>query len=495
MPIQSKSKPTGSVFTRFTFFLKAIYIFFPGIIFLILGLFAFINLPQGKDIIYQSTDGKHSWITGLYIVLATIFWVSTTWYTARLIAYNRNDLYDRAPWVLFHFPRLLGYCIFLLLWLAVFLIDDVTHKKNGWAWAIVGIDILIYILFYTYLDKSLSKEEKISIQRWKRLALWRNIARILIVASCVLVIVQWQNKDVEILLYTLPIFQLGFLFLVIVRHPLYKNNPNPNPPGHSLKSRYLKKYLNWTFSDATGNFDVRFEKPVFIIYHILAIVAFFCYIMSINYLPFARELTSFPLVLLAFGILLGIINLLSLLSHRKNINFNFLLISVIVIAGFFFDIHPVRTKSTKEPTVQDYAARPSFRTYLENWIRWHKDAIDTSAQYPVFFTLADGGASRSGYWAALVLGRLHEATRYERSISNNSYFSDHLFCLSGASGGSVGNASFLAALKVQQEHPELKTDSLCVKYLDNDFLTYTLARLLGPDLIKPVFGWVRSWGD
>ena len=106
MTNQPPGKPTGSLLTRFSYFLKALYIFFPGILFLLLGLFLFLNLSQGKDIIHQSTDGKHSWATGIYLVLATIFWVFTTWYTTRIIAYNREDLYKKAPWVLFHFPAL-----------------------------------------------------------------------------------------------------------------------------------------------------------------------------------------------------------------------------------------------------------------------------------------------------------------------------------------------------------------------------------------------------
>lgn len=493
MATPSKSKPTGSVFTRLTFFLKAAFIFFPGIIFLLLGLFAFINLPQGKDIIFQSTDGEKSWLTGCYLVLATIFWVFTTWYTARFIAYNRNDLYEKAPWVLFHFPRLLGYCIFLVLGLAVFLITDIKGKRTGWAWGIAGIDILIYVFFYAYLDRSLTNT--ISPGRWKRLSILRYIVRGLIIVSCAWVVIGWQHKNVNVLLYTLPIFQMGFLFLVIVRHPLYRNNPHHKAETSAKKYPYLDRYLKWTYAEAFHGFDIAFERPIFLIYHILAFLAFLCYMLGINHLPFARNLTSFPLVLLAFGILLGIINFISLLSQRKNVNFNFLLIMLVIICGYIFEIHPVRTVQEGDPSKQAYAERPVFRKYLEDWVRRHRPAIDSSTRYPVFFTLADGGASRSGYWAALVLGRLHEQTRYHKGITNASYFSDHLFCLSGASGGSVGNASFLAALEVQRQHPEQPADTLCARYLDNDFLSYSLARLLGPDLIKPVFGWIKGWGD
>jgi hypothetical protein len=491
MPVHSKSKPTGSFFSRLTYFLKAMFIFFPGIIFLILGLFAFINLPQGKDIIRQSTDGTNSWDTGLYLVIATVFWVSTTWYTARMIAYDRSDLYEKAPWVLFHFPRLLGYCIFLVLWLAVYLIDDITGKDGWKAWLITITDLVIYGFFHTYLDKSIGKG--IDARLWKILSGIRTVVRVLIVISCIWVVIEWQRKHVNVLLYTLPIFQLGFLYLVIVRHPLYKYNPAPKPQKPFDPHSKLGKYLSWIFSTATDKFDLRFEKPVFLIYHILAFCAFACYLLSITTLSFARELTSFPLVLLGFGILLGFINFLALLSNRKNINFNFILIAIVVASGFLFETHRVRVQDADEGR-SVYAARPGFRSYLESWIRSRRMAIDSAEKFPVFFTLADGGASRSGYWAALVLGRLHEKTRYN-SLTNQSYFTNHLFCLSGASGGSVGNISFLGALKVQRDHPHLKTDSLSVRYLDNDFLSFALARLLGPDIIKPVFGWIRGWGD
>jgi len=489
MPNQPGSASFRSFFIRFSYFLKAAYIFFPGIIFLVAGLFIFLNLSQGKDIIYQSTDGKNSWSTGLYLVLATIFWVTTTWYTTRIIAYNRDDLYKKAPWVLFHFPRLLGFCIFLVLWLAVFLIDDVKHELNVYAWAITLLDIIIYIVFYEFIERSLTIS--VSKARWKRLNIIRNLVRILIFFACIVVIIGWQYKRVEVLLYTLPVFQLGFLFLVIVRHPLHDKRP-----GGPIKLRiklYGKKYLDWAFAGADG-FNTEFEWPVFMIFNILSTLALICYILAINYLPFAREVSSFPLVLLAFGILLGIINLLALLSYKQNVNFNFLVIALIVICGFIFEIHPVRLKTTGTKTAEPYLGREGFRSYLENWIKWHKAAIDSSEHYPVFFTIADGGASRSGYWVAVVLGRLHEQTRYS-NVTNQSYFLDHLFCLSGASGGSVGNTSFLAALDIQRNHPELKTDTLSTRYLDNDFLSYALARLLGPDIIKPVFGFLPGWRD
>jgi hypothetical protein len=486
------------VLRQVSFFLKAIWVFFPGILFLILGYFIFINLGQGKDIIYQSTDGKNSWTTGLYLVIAAIFWVFTTWYTARMIAYSRNDLYEKAPWVLYHFPRLLGYCIFLVLWIAVYLVDDVEEKHHRTAFIIAIADFILYVFSYRLLEKAISRALG---PKWrKRLIIIRWIVRALIIFSCIYVIVSWKENNIHVLLYTLPVFQIGFLFLVIVRHPIYQRGPNYIPNTVAIKDTkptdFIGRYMRWSFFDTNEKFNPRFERPIFIVYHLLALFALISYVTAISSLNFARELASFPFVLLAFGILLGIINMLALLSYRRQTNFNFLLAGFVVLFGFFYETHNIRTFTTDNPNQQVYGQRRSFHAYLHQWILWHKPMLDqdSTKPYPVFFTLADGGASRSGYWTASVLARLHEETKYNDS-SNRSYFMDHLFCLSGASGGSVGNGVFLSAYALQQQNPSLRTDTLCTEYLGNDFLAFPLSRMLGPELIKPVFGWWKGWGD
>jgi len=70
--------------------------------------------------------------------------------------------------------------------------------------------------------------------------------------------------------------------------------------------------------------------------------------------------------------------------------------------------------------------------------------------------------------------------------TSSDAFGRHLFCLSGASGGSVGNASFYLLLKRLGDTPSRKPyDSVYLKYsrqyLESDFLTYTLSRMLSHD--------------
>jgi hypothetical protein len=472
------------------------WIFSPGLIFLALCLFLLTSLSQGKDIIYQSTDGDASWRTGIYLILATVFWVFTTWYTSRLIAYNRNDLFKKSPRVLYHFPRLLGFCIFLVLWLAVYLIDDLDRKRSDVAWAIALSDLAVYYLAHRFLEKSLN--ENLTAKRRRILVLIRWIVRTLILLACLLVVLRWKDNQVGVLLYTLPVFQLGFLFLVIARRPLYISDPTYQNKSVAVKSMHPRtitgRFLRWAFLDTSEKFDLQFEKGIFFFYNIIAALALVCYLLAINFLGFSRELTSFPFLMLAFGVLMGIINMIALVSHRRQVNFNFLLIVLIVCFGYIFETHPVRMDELKSGNEQVYARRLSFHRYIDNWLTWHRDSLDAAKTFPVFFVLADGGASRSGYWVASVLSALHEDTR-DSSTTYHSYFTDHLFCLSGASGGSVGNTAFLSAYALQQRNPGLRTDTLCREYLGNDFLSFPLARMLGPELVHPLFGWFTPWTD
>jgi hypothetical protein len=104
----------------------------------------------------------------------------------------------------------------------------------------------------------------------------------------------------------------------------------------------------------------------------------------------------------------------------------------------------------------------------------------------MIFVLADGGASRSGYWTASVLGKMEDSTK--------DSLSRYLFCLSGASGGSVGNATFFSLLYVRnnpsffnKKMEDGKMVQYAQEYLQTDFLSYTLARMLGPGFfINPI---------
>ena len=224
------------------------------------------------------------------------------------------------------------------------------------------------------------------------------------------------------------------------------------------------------------------EWEIFKWFNLATIVAMGIYFLSIFNLSFSRFLSPFPFALLAFGILLGVGNLVALFSTKLKINFHFIFFMLVVLVGIISEPHNVRIQKIPVEEGEVYENRKDLHTYFQDWTSARKQEIMDSSRefYPVFFAIADGGASRSGYWTASVLAKIEDNT--------NGKFSRQLFCLSGASGGSVGNAAFYASLFEKKingdDQPNLKN---CQSFLKNDFLSFTLARMLGPDFFKPLF--------
>src|SRR4026207_2400867 len=76
--------------------LKSIWLFFPGILFLLLPIFCFWMLGQGKDIIIAFIDNIaaknffHFNYTRTVFFLVIGFWVYVSWYSSRIIAYIKT---------------------------------------------------------------------------------------------------------------------------------------------------------------------------------------------------------------------------------------------------------------------------------------------------------------------------------------------------------------------------------------------------------------------
>jgi hypothetical protein len=221
------------------------------------------------------------------------------------------------------------------------------------------------------------------------------------------------------------------------------------------------------------------EQGSFILFNIMASVAIVLYFVTLNSVGAASGLGPLPVVLLAFGILAGLATIITYASMRVKFNLFLVLLAVAIFVGNFFDPYSVKLTKTKTPDL--YQQRPTLETYLNKWINHRKEKInqaDSTSPYLVYLVLADGGASRSGYWAASVLAAWQKESLSDSSTTGT--FNDHLLVLSGASGGSVGNAAFYGLLKNHEN------DSSILKhaqdFLGHDFLTYTIAHYLGSDL-------------
>ncbi|OIQ27582.1 MAG: hypothetical protein BM564_12480 [Bacteroidetes bacterium MedPE-SWsnd-G2] len=163
--------------------------------------------------------------------------------------------------------------------------------------------------------------------------------------------------------------------------------------------------------------------------------------------------------------------------------------TVLVAKSNSFKHYEVSTVSSENIDVDD---RMSLEDYVDKFIRERRDSIlnpNREKPFPIILVSAEGGGSRAGLWSFLVHSYLYEKSEL--------YFKQHLFSLTGASGGGVGNNLFFA----QAAEHHSKYDStlfldkkhnagLCYKasgFYQNDYISSSIAGLLGRDLIASIF--------
>jgi hypothetical protein len=452
--------------------LQVIWAFMPGIIFIGIGYLFFTHFIQGKDIVITAMNSRQS---ALFMLIGLFFWVMITWYTSRLIAYNHDRLFHIAKEGLYHTPRILGFLCFTVITIAFAVAD---HQLNNGAipYWIVFFNAIGYAVFYPLFEK-IKRDAKRSLLLQIRNALW------LASFTIVILLVYFNQKTTYLAL--LPILQIFYLYLVITRRKISESSHAHYPlPDHekinSIRNNY-KSFVLWVFTDPDAKRSpinkevmIQTEKNIFFWFSISSIFAIAIYISAVFSLTFSKHLTPLPIILLSFGVLLGAGNIITLFSIKQKINFHFLFLFALVAVGFINESHFVMLQEkTNEETLK---SRPALRKYFADWINEKKILESDSIQktIPIYLVLADGGASRSAYWTGSVLSTIEEAT--------NGKFSNHLFALSGASGGSLGNIAFWNTITDKKE----KSIASLQDYLSTDFLSFPLVRLMGPDIILPL---------
>ena len=453
--------------------LQLLWAFLPGILFILFAYVFFTGFVQGKDIILTGLKSRQ---TGLFFTIGLLFWVLITWYTSRLIAYNHDRLFQVAQKGLYHAPRILGYACFTVTIIALAVLNP-SESNNLLELMIVSISLIGYAGLHPLFEKIKNKSNRKALIIYRN-GLWLLFA--IIIGTMVLL------NTILSYICMLPVLQAGYLFLVITRKKISENNQKHHPdPAHKnlINIRLAYHHLVvWIFTDKEGKREslkkelmIQTEKNIFLWFNIFSFAAMLVYFAAVFSISFSRYITSLPIILLSFGILLGAGNIITLFSLKQKMNFHFLVLVAIIIAGLFNEPHFVNLMPLKENN--QYHARPSLRAHFNGWIQERKNQLEDSSlnNFPVYFVVADGGASRSAYWTASVLGKIQE--------ESSGHFSKQVFCLSGASGGSLGNISFYATLINKSGHHTTKTVQ---DYLSNDFLSFPLVRLLGPDIILPL---------
>lgn len=218
-------------------------------------------------------------------------------------------------------------------------------------------------------------------------------------------------------------------------------------------------------------------------------------------------LGSAALVICAFALLVPVGCALVWLGTRAGVPvLTFLVLWALAISPLA-DNHVVETiaAAPQRPAIHD-----AFDRWFERLMREQKPGAD--GRYPVILVATEGGGIRAAYWTAAVLTSLTDSV---------PTFPEHLFAISGVSGGSLG-ATVYEGLLVRRADYAMRLDELeyepqrgenhtlrfaARQVLSQDSLAPTLAAMLQPDLAQRFIpfallpdraralegGWERAW--
>lgn len=478
--------------------LKSFWLFFPSLLFVVIALVCFTQLSQGTDILISFTETSGTFggilLSKFIFVIAIIFWVYVSWYASRMIAYIREHKHRQSMSVLnpamtpaeyeqhfamelrflHRFPRIIGYAclVVILLSLTLLLVDTSWIIKQPFPILIIGV------FFLWILDKQMIRLSSYGTKgELLKLILW--LSAILLPALLVIYAATGLFRKVPfIILLILIMLVVYMLYINLRRHRMdmlarSKRITDAAPPTGRWNN-FLKKWMGFYHLPEE-------ERGYFLAFNCICILGLAAYASAIFSLQASTRIGPFPFVLLAFTVLMGFGNIITALSCKYQISLHFF---IFVFAALLPtpDHHKVRTVSLsdRQQPANIYQDRQDIREYLNNWVLARPE-IDTCSSYPVYIVLANGGASRSAYWVASVLGRLEDVSIQK----GGSRFSKQLFCLSGTSGGGVGIAGFYSMLLNQQDKQVSPSfESSARRFMRQDYLTFTLARMLGPDFFN-----------
>lgn len=457
---------------------KAVWLFFPSLIFLVLALCATWYLTQGKDVMQRTVEQP-----GIFymFIIATVFWVYITWYTSRIIGKVTYASLPRKPgkeerfWgrFLIQMPRFLSFTCLTVIVLGFLKLqyDPNDHYDNLFFALLIGSGFYYFGLYHYWRKKADAVDKLNSFESKKRYLNRLSVAVGMILFAALLVIVFFPSFLFFIIL--LMAFQAGLVLLLVFRRKsIYLKYPDKDPEQFANHD-FFKRVRKFAFDEEDKTFSWVFLGVV--------IVGFFFYLSTIFSVRFSVYIGPLSFIFFAFGALLILGNTFALVSVLYRINVHMIVFFFAFIVGLIFEPHDIHTSNKK--TGVAYSNRQTLHEYFENWVNLRKvDLSDTNSnkEYPLLFVLSDGGASRAGYWVASVMAKMNEETGGE--------FNKHLFCMSGASGGSVGNAAYFNLLRAKQTSDTIQHDLANVQsYLKTDFLTFTVARMLGPDVFRHIF--------
>lgn len=489
-----------------------------------LGIFC---LAQAQDALFGAVIGGETAAAGtggqrpFWLLLAVTFWAVQSWYWARLLldlpptGLTLNYYTSRRCRVRVYrclrviVPRFLGCAVFVVVGIFIWLSASypAAAEAAGILWLVVYLAAAALFYLFTTARRAVLSGAKLTDTKslWRRGHKIRRPPHPALRAALATRQRAILPPDVEAALRVSRWFGLLWLILLILTmlSALSPLSDTQRLAGSNILILVLGVASLWTI----WALDYRRGRKIFLSLLIFLDVGVF--LISINWPAWAGMLCKPAVILmLVAGVWVGATSFfLALPGHKLGLPVgSMLLIGMIFFSALpswlshprgDYDNHAVRSVAGEVP-----ADRQTLLDAFDRWKVCANGQTDCTKKKMIIVTI-EGGASRSAYWSAMILGAL------EDSVPD---FHQSVFAISSVSGGSLGAAVYqrlLAAAGSGKPRCGPKDSyMLCAAsileedYLGADFLSMfdsdLLQRLLPGNLLPDrayamETAWERAW--
>ncbi|MGB1032219.1 MAG: hypothetical protein ACPGWM_06380, partial [Flavobacteriales bacterium] len=477
---------------------RALAIFWPSWVLVVLLYVALIFMSQGQDILRTTTE--NCWQL-MWSSLALVFASITVWYSSRLYGFTQLKVLNEAPLISHNLLRFLSYSTYTVVILGVLKLDDKTNFSNHFTLFPMGdvnptrqtlfstlIIFIVSMALYYGIRKGCDKL-KLTCRNYKQC---KNMLLLFFFLVLLGVVIPVLYTETFTLIAGLVLSQISLAVMLQMRGHwteilMFQKASKSDKTGDTQKLRFPKAQAFWhklllrirrsimnsnkggdkaQIIDALNSFDNNLVYNN--IYTSVALLSALAMTLANYSIWVAGAGGSLTWILIGLSGIAGTINVVRAFGRAIGIRLIGPMLIVILFMGLISDPHALRTVS--EEYVEE-VTRLTFQQQLEKWNLQCSVPLKDGNK-PLIFVMADGGALRSGYWTSEIYSQLDSLC--------SEPFGNKVFCFSGASGGSTGNAIYYSALQSNLDQP----GEIAKEILHQDLFSHTVARMLGNDALN-----------
>lgn len=479
---------------RLTLVFRAIGVFWPSAVLVILLFVFFCWLPVGRDVVQLAKEGS---FTLPWVLLALVFCAFIAWFTGRWVSYFFPDPMLQTRVIRTHLPRFLGFSVFTVMAMAYIL---PTVAKVSYRLPLMIAVLIASVAWYAALIRGIRKYRAAGHSLKWVLLVASTLVLVMVISSLCPGASEWKAVA------SILLMQFIFIGCVVAhREHIRRGEPLAGTKAQAVNHPMVKGFLD-RLEDKLEEQprpkhrpaarmvpseppDLKREASLFLVFNAVAFVALGIFATAGSCLQVAQAIRPLPIALTGLAMVFGGINLVRFVGRWTRINFLFWIVLLSLLLGECFDAHRVHLVIPERAPDE----RPCFTKAAGQWMDScvkdpRNSSLDKDHRIPMVFVLSDGGAVRSAQWVGHVLGHLDK--------NSHGRFRQQLFAMSGASGGSVGNLVYYGLLSRGSSPDSIRHDA--IRVLGNDMLSFTLARMLGSDLLNlamPILGDKQCLGN